>query len=152
MVSSKFISSLPEDFQYLELETNWAPLTAKILNRFQEQGSLAWLTVQTSASWVMNFKEIVLLHPDYFSDSMVLVFIGDSSALGLKKAVERQIEELQSEDGDFPKSRIFVRSNSAQVIRQYVDQIFDTVGMYADTCVLVLCGIVDFLCIYSETK
>ena len=77
--------------------------------------------------------------------------MGDSTALGVKDALERQFTFLREEDGELPEFHLHINYEWVHAIRDYVDMIFDKLAMHANIGVVILTGIVDFVQIYAET-
>ena len=69
---------------------------------------LAEMRVNKSAEFYLLFKEKLLTHLPECEAGFEVFVIGDSTALGVKEALERQFAFLREEDGELPKFHLHV--------------------------------------------
>ena len=148
---SKFLNLLPKEYDYLSDSLSWAPDCAHVPNKYQPAPILAEKRVDKSADFYLLFKEKLLTHLPECEAGFEIFVMGDSTALGVKDALERQFAYLREDDGEIPEFHLHVDYERGRAIRDYVDMIFDRLAMHANIGIVVLMGIIDFLRIYVES-
>ena len=145
------MSSFSKEYDYLSDPLSWAPDCAHFLNRYQTVAILGEMWVNKLAEFYLLFKEKLLTHLPECEAGFEVFVIGDSTALGVKNVLERQFAYLREEDRELPKFHLRIDYERGCAIHDYVDMIFDKLAMHANSGIVVLTGIVDFIRIYVET-